>query len=106
MTKKLHPLEIIERSIARLNGLPEKPKTALTTRETVEMMRDTIAALRKRGYTFEEIEKVLSEEGLSIKKTELMSGLRPRKKRTTIRQIKKEVSGQNVAQQETDKDEA
>lgn len=102
MTKKLHPIEIIERSIKRLNGLPEKPKTALTTRETVEMMRDTIAALRKRGYSFEEIEKVLSEEGLSIKKTELVSGLRPQKKRSVVRASKKPQAPESAAEKSND----
>jgi hypothetical protein len=80
MIKKLHSRETVEKSIARLSGLPDKPKNALTVQETVTMMRDTITALRGRGYSFDEIEKHLSEDGINIKKSTLMSALRTRKK--------------------------
>jgi hypothetical protein len=80
MIKKLHQRETVEKSIARLNGLPEKPKNALTAHEIVTMMRDTIAALRGRGYSFDDIEKNLAEDGINIKKSTMMSALRTRKK--------------------------
>lgn len=80
MIKKLHSRETVEKSIARLSGLPEKQKNALTAQETVAMMRDTIAALRGRGYSFDEIEKHLAEDGIDIKKSTMMGALRTRKK--------------------------
>ena len=83
MTKNLHQKAVLERSMARLKELPEKQKDALTTREAVLLMRDAIGSLRKRGYSFEEIEKHLSEDGIEIKKSAMMSALRPRKKRAS-----------------------
>lgn len=55
---------ILEKVEARI---PPKPKQGMTLREVISKSKAMINLALKRGYTYEEIAAILSEEGISIK---------------------------------------
>lgn len=55
---------ILEKVEARI---PPKPKQGMTLREVINKSKVMINLALKRGYTYEEIAAILSEEGISIK---------------------------------------
>ncbi len=55
---------ILEKVEARL---PPKPKQGMTLREAISKFKPTITKALKRGYTYEEVAAILTEEGISIK---------------------------------------
>ncbi len=59
---------ILEKVEARL---PTKPKSGMTLREIILKSKSMINKALKRGYTYDEIAAILSEEGISVKGTTL-----------------------------------
>lgn len=59
---------ILEKVEARL---PQKPKEGMTLREIIIKSKAMINKALKRGYTYDEIAAILSEEGISVKGTTL-----------------------------------
>ena len=55
---------ILEKVEARI---PPKPKQGMTLREAISKFKPTITKALKRGYTYEEVAAILTEEGISIK---------------------------------------
>jgi hypothetical protein len=55
---------ILEKVEARL---PPKPKQGMTLREAISKFKPTITKALRRGYTYEEVAAILTEEGISIK---------------------------------------
>lgn len=55
---------ILEKVEART---PPKPKSGMTLREAIQKSKPMINKALKRGYTYEEIAAILTEEGISIK---------------------------------------
>jgi len=55
---------ILEKVEARL---PPKPKQGMTLREAISKFKPTITKALRRGYTYEEVAFILTEEGISIK---------------------------------------
>jgi len=55
---------ILEKVEARI---PPKPKQGMTLREAISKFKPTINKALKRGYTYEEVAAILTEEGISIK---------------------------------------
>lgn len=51
--------------------LPTKPKSGMTLREIILKSKAMINKALKRGYTYDEIAAILSEEGISVKGTTL-----------------------------------
>ena len=51
--------------------LPQKPKEGMTLREIILKSKAMINKALKRGYTYDEIAAILSEEGISVKGTTL-----------------------------------
>ena len=51
--------------------LPTKPKSGMTLREIILKSKAMINKVLKRGYTYDEIAAILSEEGISVKGTTL-----------------------------------
>ncbi len=51
--------------------LPPKPKEGMTLREIILKSKGMINLALKRGYTYDEIAAILSEEGISVKGTTL-----------------------------------
>ena len=51
--------------------LPIKPKSGMTLREIILKSKAMINKALKRGYTYDEIAAILSEEGISVKGTTL-----------------------------------
>jgi len=55
---------ILEKVAART---PTKPKQGMTLREVITKAKPMITKALKRGYTYDEIAAILTEEGISIK---------------------------------------
>lgn len=55
---------ILEKVEARIQP---KPKQGMTLREAIAKFKPTITKALKRGYTYEEVAAILTEEGISIK---------------------------------------
>jgi hypothetical protein len=56
----------LEQASARLQALPGKPKETWSLRETVALLQDNITGALNRGYTYDEIVKVLRDKKISI----------------------------------------
>jgi len=59
---------ILEKVEARL---PPKPKESMTLKEVILKSKTMINKALKRGYSYDEIAAILSEEGISVKGTTL-----------------------------------
>jgi hypothetical protein len=55
---------ILEKVEARIQP---KPKQGMTLREAISKFKPTITKALRRGYTYEEVAAILTEEGISIK---------------------------------------
>ncbi len=55
---------ILEKVEARIQP---KPKQGMTLREAISKFKPTITKALKRGYTYEEVAAILTDEGISIK---------------------------------------
>lgn len=51
---------------AFLESLPEKPKEDLSLREAVEQMRDSVRGALAKGYTYQELAAMLTDQGIRI----------------------------------------
>ena len=58
--------ENIGHAIALLQDLPEKPKEDLSLREAIVQMQEAIRATLAKGYSYDEIAKMLSDRGIKI----------------------------------------
>ncbi len=92
--------ENIGHAIALLQDLPEKPKEDLSLREAIVRMQESIRATLSKGYSYDEIAKMLSERGIKISALTLKnyapSGKRQASK-TKRRQTKKSVSDASIS---------
>ncbi len=58
--------EIVGQAKTLLQELPEKTKEDLSLREAVDHLEDEIKAAIARGYNYEDIAKILSQQGIKI----------------------------------------
>jgi hypothetical protein len=65
----------IESVTSTLEGLPEKPKENWSLREAVSVLQESISAALRKGYSYEEVAKMLSEKGVGISASSLKSYL-------------------------------
>ncbi|MBW4522306.1 MAG: hypothetical protein KME16_21835 [Scytolyngbya sp. HA4215-MV1] len=76
----------IDHASTFLETLPDKPKEELSLREAVRQLRDQIVGALAKGYSYEELAKVLTEKGIEISpstlKNYLPSGRRQSAKET------------------------
>ncbi|NJO78550.1 MAG: hypothetical protein HC827_08485 [Cyanobacteria bacterium RM1_2_2] len=56
----------IDQATAALQDLPDKPKENVSLREAVDLLQDDIIAALNKGYSYEEMTEVLSQQGISI----------------------------------------
>lgn len=56
-----------------LQELPEKPKENLSLREAVGQLRDQIQAALAKGYSYDDLSKMLTDKGIEISPTTLKS---------------------------------
>ncbi len=91
--------DAVKQAIAYLEDLPEKPKESLSLKETILHMQDEIKAALAKGYSYDDIAKVLSDKGVKISALTLKnyapSGKRQASKAKTSRPRKaKETPGE------------
>lgn len=58
--------ELVEQAGAFLAELPEKPKEKLSLREAITQIQDQIKAALAKGYSYEDIAKILGDRGIDI----------------------------------------
>ncbi|WP_088893679.1 hypothetical protein [Leptolyngbya ohadii] len=63
----------VEQAGSYLQDLPEKPKENLSLREAVGQLRDQIQAALAKGYSYDDLAKMLTEKGIEISATTLKS---------------------------------
>jgi hypothetical protein len=56
----------LEQASVSLQALPDKPKEVWSLRETVMLLQDDITSALNRGYTYDEIVKVLADKEIGI----------------------------------------
>lgn len=56
----------IEQVSLKLKDLPEKPKENLSLREAISELHGSITTALNRGYSYDEVVKILSSQGVSI----------------------------------------
>jgi hypothetical protein len=69
------PQSVINQASIALDQLPEKPKENLSLKEAVAALKDIITAALERGYSYEEVASMLSEQGVKISASSLKSYL-------------------------------
>ncbi len=69
------PQSVVDQASTALEQLPEKPKENLSLKEAVAALKDTITAALERGYSYEEVAAMLSEQGVKISASSLKSYL-------------------------------
>jgi hypothetical protein len=58
--------EMVDKTGAFLEDLPEKPRDELSLREAVNRLQDSIKTALAKGYTYQEIAEMLTEQGIKI----------------------------------------
>jgi hypothetical protein len=58
--------EAIDNTSAFLQSLPDKPKEDMSLREAIEQMREPLRAALLKGYTYQELAAMLSDQGIKI----------------------------------------
>jgi hypothetical protein len=85
---------------AILEALPAKPKANWSLRETVSLLQDSITEALSKGYSYEEVSKMLAKKGVEISASSLKSYLsaarRQQSKKKTSRSSKAASSASNV----------
>ncbi|MBF2027077.1 MAG: hypothetical protein IGS48_09975 [Oscillatoriales cyanobacterium C42_A2020_001] len=92
----------VEQASLFLQELPEKQKENLSLREAVGQMQDSIKAALSKGYTYDELAKMLANQGIQISaftlKNYVPSGKRSAPKAKTTQRTKK-LKGDEASQQ-------
>jgi hypothetical protein len=65
----------LEQAAAALRALPEKPKETWSLRESVFLLKDTISDALNKGYSYAEVAKMLTQQGVEISASSLKSYL-------------------------------
>ena len=65
----------LDQAQSALQQLPEKPKENLSLKEAIASLQTTITTALSRGYSYEEVAAMLSEQGVKISPTSLKSYL-------------------------------
>ncbi|NJL21800.1 MAG: hypothetical protein HC895_14920 [Leptolyngbyaceae cyanobacterium SM1_3_5] len=100
--------KLVEQAGAFLAELPEKPKEKLSLREAITQIQDQIKAALAKGYSYEDIAKILGDRGIDISASTLKTmcpqadAKRPksaRRPKSTPRSLEARRKGEAVARQ-------
>lgn len=75
--------EVLGQASAFLQELPKKPKEGLTLREVVGQLQDSLKAALTKGYSYQDLAKMLSEQGIEISALTLKHYISTRKQQAT-----------------------
>nr|RNJ68920.1 MAG: hypothetical protein EDM05_11865 [Leptolyngbya sp. IPPAS B-1204] len=84
-----------------LQGLPEKPRENWSLREAVAVLQESISAALAKGYSYEEIAKMLSEKGVEISASSLKSYLSAAKRQKGLTSSKGKRTGRRTQKVQT-----
>lgn len=79
----------IDSATSTLQGLPEKPKENWSLREAVSVLQESISAALSKGYSYEEVAKMLTAKGVDISASSLKSYLSAAKRQGVPAMAKK-----------------
>lgn len=74
----------LDGATSTLQGLPEKPRENWSLREAVSLLQESISASLSKGYSYEEVAKMLTENGVEISASSLKSYLSAAKRQKGI----------------------
>lgn len=78
MAKKIRKIKLegLEGLISKLQELPTKEKSNFSAREAVIRAEPALSPLLKRGYSYDDLVRLLGESGIKIKRGTLQTYLR------------------------------
>ena len=63
--QKIH-LDKLQTTLDKLEQLESKPKEELTLRESIYFLRDKLNSTLKKGYSYQDLSSILSEQGILV----------------------------------------
>jgi hypothetical protein len=85
-----------------LQGLPEKPKANWSLREAISALQESIRTALGKGYSYEEVSKMLSAKGIKISASSLKSYLSAAKRQNNKPISKGQKSRRQIQKSQTD----
>jgi hypothetical protein len=95
----------LDNATLSLQGLPDKPKDNWSLREAVSVLQESISAALSKGYSYDEVAKMLSGKGVEISASSLKSYLSAAKRQQGTSAAKGKRTGQRtrkIAQDDAD----
>ena len=80
--QKIH-VDKLSATLEKLDSLDVKQKSELTLRESIYLLRDKLRAALKKGYSYEDLSKILEAEGILVSAATLKQYLTESKKEVT-----------------------
>ena len=80
--QKIH-VDKLSATLEKLDSLDVKQKSELTLRDSIYLLRDKLRAALKKGYSYEDLSKILEAEGILVSAATLKQYLTERKKEVT-----------------------
>jgi hypothetical protein len=65
-TSVIVPSTALEQATTTLQDLPEKPRETYSLREAIALLQEPISLALSRGYSYDEVRAILSENGIDI----------------------------------------
>ena len=91
--QKINVLKL-QTAFDKLEQLSTKPKSELTLRESILFLKDKLTAALKKGYNYQDLSEILSEQDILISAATLKQYLTDMsKKKSSRRKIEKSASG-------------
>lgn len=83
----------LSNATSALEGLQEKPRASWSLREAVLVLQESISAALSKGYSYDEVAKLLSDKGINISASSLKSYLSAAKRQQGTKAIRAKKSG-------------
>jgi len=80
--QKVH-IDKLQATLVKLEQLEEKPKEELSVRESIYFLRDKLRSALKKGYTYQDLSEILSEQEILISAATLKQYLTESSKEAT-----------------------
>lgn len=98
----------LNQATSALQDLPEKPREIWSLREAIGVMREVITATLNKGYSHEEVAKLLSQTGVDIRPSSLkyyLAAVKRNQDKPTRARVRRSFRGADLAAIAADDDE-
>jgi hypothetical protein len=90
--QKIH-VDTLNTALSKLEQLSTKPKSELNLRESIFFLKDKLNSALKKGYSYQDLSEVLSEQEILISATTLKQYLTDMSKKNSSSRRKRDQSG-------------